>query len=98
MEPQELPEDLIDTTAAARLAKCHITSLNRWIHRGKLRGWRRGGRWFVSQADVLALFKPVKPQPVAHAEMLKEKRTRIVRDAALQCRLREKGLLVGKGW
>jgi len=57
-----IPADLIGLAEAAQLLpsrkpgrKLHVTSLYRWIADGKLRGWRIGGHYFVSRADVLAL-------------------------------------------
>lgn len=63
METAILPNDLIGTKEAARLARCHLASVYRWIlpHHGKpprLRSWRRTGRLFVSRAELLGLFQP----------------------------------------
>lgn len=61
---QEMPDDLIDTKEAASLCKCAVGSILRWIHTGKLAGWRRCGSYFVSKQSVLALFHPVTPDTV----------------------------------
>src|SRR5688572_7352472 len=33
------------------------------VLRGRLRGWKREGRLFVSRSELLALFRPVKQPP-----------------------------------
>ncbi len=65
-----VPEDLIGLAEACRLIPSRkpgrhlsIASLFRWIQRGKIRGWRIGGSWFVSRAAVRALFVPSEPLP-----------------------------------
>lgn len=59
----EIPvDDMIDSKHAARIAKCHLNSLYRWINSGLLRGWRRCGRTFVSRHELLALFEPIETQ------------------------------------
>lgn len=90
----DLPEDLIDTTKAARLAKCHVTSVHRWIQRGQLRGWRRCGRMFVSQAELVGLFQNVKPHLVVKEERRQERRDRRRHDVGVERRLRAAGLMV----
>jgi hypothetical protein len=62
----DLPEDLLDMKQAARLAKCHLASMYRYVFSGKLRGFKRVGRWFVSAADVKALFH--RHQPASERE------------------------------
>ncbi len=52
----DLPSDLIDSIEAAKIAACDATAILRWIRAGKLAGWKRCGRWFVSRAGVGALF------------------------------------------
>jgi excisionase family DNA binding protein len=53
-----IPDDLITTRAAAKLAgNCHLSTILRWILTDKLGGWRRGGRWYVSRAEVLAMWE-----------------------------------------
>jgi len=59
------PDDLIDFTLAARLGKCHVSTLHRWRLTGQLRAWKRGGRYFCSRAELLACFKPVPRPPCA---------------------------------
>lgn len=53
----DMPDDLIDLKAAARLARCHLATAYRWALSGRLRAWKRVGRLFVSRADVLALYE-----------------------------------------
>lgn len=52
-----LPSDLISTKKAAQLAKISISGLHRWIFKGRVRGWKRGDRWFVSRAEVEGQFR-----------------------------------------
>jgi hypothetical protein len=59
----ELPTDLIGMKEAAKAAHCHIASIHRWRLAGKLRAWRRAGRYFVSRAELLALFEESGPRP-----------------------------------
>src|SRR5262245_47288812 len=54
---RELPDDLIDTRAAARLARTHVNTVRRWVFTHKIPGWRRGGRLFVSARDIKAMWK-----------------------------------------
>lgn len=53
------PEDIIPASKAARLARIGLSGLWRWVLTGKLRGWKRGGRLFVSKADILATFEEI---------------------------------------
>lgn len=60
--PTTIPDDLIGLAEAAALLpsrkpgrKLHVTTLYRWIHAGELAGWRIGGCWFCSRADILAI-------------------------------------------
>lgn len=66
-EHEQLPTDLLHTTAAARLIPgahpgktIHVGTLFRWIHEGRLRAWKVCGRVHVSRGELLALVKPVK--------------------------------------
>ncbi len=62
----EIPADLITLKEAARLARnCHKNTILRWVLSGRLPAWRIGsGRmYYVSRADVLALFQPVEVDP-----------------------------------
>lgn len=56
-----LPADLIPAREAATKLRCHIAAIHRWILTGKLPGWKRGGRWFVSQADLVAMYRRFNP-------------------------------------
>lgn len=88
-----LPDDLINATAAARLAKCHISALHRWRMKGRLRGWRRVGRWHFSRREVLALFEhpqepPRLPSPT---QQQREEADRRRRAEAATAELRRRG-------
>jgi excisionase family DNA binding protein len=53
-----IPADLISTRVAAKLlGGCNIATVYRWVMSGRLQGWRRGQRWFVRRADVLAVWQ-----------------------------------------
>ncbi|MFO0865008.1 MAG: helix-turn-helix domain-containing protein [Gemmataceae bacterium] len=60
MTTEPLPNDLLGLREAAELARCNTQAIFRWIKKGKLRGWRRVGRMFVSKAEVLGLFEPME--------------------------------------
>ncbi len=65
MQKDEPPTDLITVKAASRLVNnCHRNTLQRWIHKGRIRGYRIGpGRtWYVSRADVLGMISEVEPK------------------------------------
>lgn len=53
------PTDLIPAARAARILGCHLATVHRWVLSGRLPGWRRLGRWLVSEADARALLVPV---------------------------------------
>lgn len=62
-----VPDDLIPTAEAARLLPSkrpgrhvHISTVLRWVFKGRLRGWRIGAAWFVSRAELLAQVRPVQ--------------------------------------
>lgn len=57
MANQGLPDDLIGTREAAKVAQTHINTLKRWCFSGKLRFWRRNHLIFVSRADVVAMWR-----------------------------------------
>lgn len=59
----DLPTDLIHASKAARIAQICTSGMIRWILKKKLPGWKRGGRWFVSRADVEALFREYQAVP-----------------------------------
>ena len=64
----ELPTDLITIAAAAKLCHgTHVATIRRWILRGKLRGYRIGGRrMLVSRSDLdgmTQLVQPSEPPP-----------------------------------
>lgn len=59
--PPSLPDDLMGLKDAAEFLKCTVTTLRRWISRGEIASYKRGGRFFVSKADAIAAFKAFKP-------------------------------------
>jgi len=60
-----IPDDLITMSAAAKLAGAHLATVHRWRLTGRLRAWKRVGRYLVSRAELLGLFRPVEGKPVA---------------------------------
>jgi len=58
-----LPDDLIPLIKACEKLQCHPGTVQRWIAKGKLPGYRRLGRWFVSEADCAALFRKWRQKP-----------------------------------
>ncbi len=52
------PPDLVPLREAATLIGVSGQTLTRWIHAGRMAGWRRGSRWLVSKGDALATLKP----------------------------------------
>ena len=61
--PAPPPDDLIPPKAAATVIQAHVATIYRLIHSGQLPAYRRGCRYFVSRADVLAVLQPVQPAP-----------------------------------
>lgn len=57
MSPERPPDDLIPSTEAARICRCHLKTLLRWERQGKLAGWERQGRVFYSKAQCEQMFK-----------------------------------------
>jgi excisionase family DNA binding protein len=85
----------IDEAAAmlpgARRGKhLHYSCVYRWVKKGKLPGWKLGGKLCVLKRDVLSLFKPV-PTKLSHPPRLagsvelrrQAARTEALLDAAL---------------
>jgi hypothetical protein len=87
-----IPDDLITTGEAARLARCHVASVYRWILRKppRLRSWRRAGRLFVSRAELLGLFRPAAGRPAETATA----QTEADYERWVEKTLREKGFKV----
>lgn len=59
-EDRPLPDDPITLAAAAALlpsrksgGRIHPSTVLRWVASGKVDGWKVGGVWFVSRAEVL---------------------------------------------
>lgn len=58
-----VPDDLIDVAAAAILVKAHPSTVYRWLRRGNLRGWRKGGaRYLISRKDLEGVYELVTPR------------------------------------
>src|SRR5262249_2626882 len=58
-----IPSDLISTTEAREIVGVTRDMLYQWIHSGKLPAWKRVGRYFVSRAELMALYQPVPVSP-----------------------------------
>jgi hypothetical protein len=56
MDTIPLPADLATPKVAARLLRCHLATVYRFLLSGNPTGYKRGGRWYVSLADVRRLF------------------------------------------
>lgn len=74
MIAEEIPNDLIKPSEAARLVGVKPDTVYGWVQRGRLRGWKLDtGMLRVSRADVLGLLKPVtrvrvsQPVPMSKA-------------------------------
>jgi hypothetical protein len=61
-QADEVPDDLVEVARGAGLARCSPSQLYRWIGEGRLAGWRRCGRTFVSAGEVRRLFRPIAPR------------------------------------
>jgi hypothetical protein len=61
----DVPNDLLDARHACRLLRCHVSAVHRWRLAGRLRAWKRCGRWFFSEAECRALFRPGPGTPAA---------------------------------
>jgi hypothetical protein len=71
------PSDLMDlvglneaaamTPSHIRGKRVHVNTLKRWIYSGRLPGIRRGIWWFVSPADLKALYVPTLPTQIQPA-------------------------------
>jgi hypothetical protein len=85
-----VPDDLIDVTQAAKEAHCHVGTIHRWIGKGRLRGWKRCGRWFVSQGELLGLFTP--RTRLKHAQAIPTARTLAAQKSYADAVLRRFGI------
>ena len=56
----ERPQDLITSSKAASILGVHPHTVVRWVVAGRLRGWKVGGRYRVSESDVRAMTQPVR--------------------------------------
>jgi excisionase family DNA binding protein len=64
----EFPTDPIKVSAAARLVGTCPATVWRWILKGHIRGWRKGGTWRISRAELLSNWDARKP--TTHPEVL----------------------------
>ncbi len=79
----EIPDDLIRPSQAAKMLGCHMATVYRWVVTGKIPGWRRGGnRYLVRLADVKAMLEPVEARgripvtPPPQARRMKSERAK----------------------
>lgn len=57
-----LPPDLVEPKVLARRLGVHLSTVHRWIHKGRLRAWHMAGsRYKVSLAEGLAMVVEVRP-------------------------------------
>ena len=76
-DTEDIPDDLITTPHAARLARVHIATIRRWIFARKIGAYRIGGLWMVSRAELLAKWQRVEavvPEPPERIETGTERR------------------------
>lgn len=87
----ETPDDLIPTAEAVKLVpssrpgkRLALTTMHRWIERGRLRGWRIGRYIFVSRAEFKNVAKPILPINARYSNepTLKEQRKREAKNRA----------------
>lgn len=94
MEPTDLPADLLEAAPAAKIAKCQLVAIHRWVRRGLIRGWRRAGRLFVSEAEVRGMFVPVVSVPAKQLADRQVKHSRVIAQGAAEQELRAAGWMV----
>jgi len=57
--PLNLPDDLIRRRKLRSCCGCTCPAIDRWIHKGRLRAWKRGrDRYLVSRREVLSQLQP----------------------------------------
>lgn len=88
-----IPDDLIGCGQAAAIAHVHASGIRRWVDAGRLRGWRRGSRTFVSAAEVRGLFKRIKPRRETQRERHERRTTAAVFDMQCDAVLRRAGIV-----
>ena len=88
----ERPTDLVKPKVAAKKIGVSVDALYRRIHRGELRSWLLGKRFFVSEAAVLNLFTLYEPPGVTPLPTRAEREQQV---AAANQTLREAGALAG---
>jgi excisionase family DNA binding protein len=76
MDATNIPNDLVTPNEAAAALKVSAGSIRRWVHVGKLPGFRIGGRLRVSLADALAAVQVVQPAGGPRPETRSERRRR----------------------
>lgn len=57
-----MQSNLISAREASELLRAHLSTVHRWIRQGTLKGYRRGGRYFVCRDSVQAFVVPVVGQ------------------------------------
>jgi excisionase family DNA binding protein len=68
-EEEVMPNDLITPTQAAKLVKTHVSTIFRWIHRGRLPAFRRAGsRFLIRLSDLRGVLEPTRPSPTQPTE------------------------------
>ncbi len=77
---------LTATQAAAHIGRItgrrpHVSTVIRWITRGRLPGIRQGGVWLIDQADIVSFLQPAErtttPPPSVHAARLEVERMQL---------------------
>ena len=73
-----IPDDLITTAEVVEAFVVKLETLYSWVHRGRLRAWKRMGRLYVSRSEVEELYVPVAaPVPIVpERERARERRER----------------------
>lgn len=72
-----VPHDLVGPLDAAILLGVSSASIRRWVHDGKMPGFKVGGRLRVSKADALAMLQRVAapgPRLQTRAEVMERER------------------------
>lgn len=90
-----LPDDLVTTEHAARIAAAHVAVIRRLIRKGQLRGYRLAGsrRWMVSRAELLACWQTSEEDLAQRrAHRLETRSERTGRQLAVEARLKAKGI------
>jgi excisionase family DNA binding protein len=72
-------DELLETRVAAKLMRCSLATLYRWMERGQLPWVKRVGRRWIRRVDLEALLVPGeprrRPEPVEVPRRVAEKTT-----------------------